>query len=61
MHVKVDFEHCVGKVYVDNLVNRLLGKLINVKHRNMVFTILEEIINYFGREGEIKVTSTMCI
>ncbi|WP_050816242.1 transposase zinc-binding domain-containing protein [Clostridium sp. DL-VIII] len=41
-----------GKVYVDNWVNGMLGKLINVKHRHMVFTIPEELRNYFGRERD---------
>ena len=41
-----------GKVYVDNWVNGILGKLINVKHIHMVFTIPEELRNYFGRERD---------
>lgn len=41
-----------GKVYVDNWVNGMLGKLINVKHRHMVFTIPEELRNYFGRDRD---------
>lgn len=41
-----------GKVYVDNLVNGMLGKLINVKHRHMAFIIPEELRNYFGRDRD---------
>ena len=41
-----------GKVYVDNWVNGMLGRLINVKHRHMVFTIPEELRSYFGKERD---------
>ena len=28
-----------GKIYTDNWINNMLGNLINVKHRHIVFTI----------------------
>lgn len=37
-----------GKVYTDNWIENMLGNLINVKHRHMVFTIPEELRKFFG-------------
>lgn len=37
-----------GKIYVDNWIDSMLGTLINVKHRHIVFTIPEELRNFFG-------------
>jgi hypothetical protein len=37
-----------GKVYTDNWINSMLGNLINVKHRHIVFTIPEELREFFG-------------
>lgn len=36
-----------GKVYTDNWVNKMLGNLINVRHRHMVFTIPIELRKFF--------------
>lgn len=36
-----------GKIYVDNWIDSLLSKLINVRH--IVFTIPEELRIYFGK------------
>ncbi|MZK54151.1 IS91 family transposase [Clostridium beijerinckii] len=38
-----------GKVYVDNWIDSMLLKLINVRHRHIVFTIPEELRIYFGK------------
>ena len=32
-----------GKIYTDNWIDNMLGNLINVKHRHIVFTIPEEL------------------
>lgn len=37
-----------GKVYTDNWIENMLGNLINVKHRHIVFTIPEELRKFFG-------------
>lgn len=37
-----------GKVYTDNWIDNMLGNLINVKHRHIVFTIPEELRKFFG-------------
>ncbi|WP_195516903.1 IS91 family transposase [Paraclostridium bifermentans] len=37
-----------GKVYTDNWIDNMLGNLINVKHRHIVFTIPEELREFFG-------------
>ena len=37
-----------GKVYTDNRIDNMLGNLINVKHRHIVFTIPEELRKFFG-------------
>ncbi|WP_139904953.1 IS91 family transposase [Clostridium thermarum] len=42
-----------GKVYVDNRVEELLGKLIKTKHRHMVFTIPEQLRVYFGQNRKL--------
>lgn len=39
-----------GKIYVDNWVDSMLAKLINVKHRHIVFTIPEELREYFQKD-----------
>lgn len=36
-----------GKVYTDNWIDSMLKTLINVKHRHMVFTIPEELRDFF--------------
>lgn len=36
-----------GKIYVDNWIDRMLSTLVNIKHRHMVFTIPEELRNFF--------------
>ena len=41
-----------GKVYVDNWIESMLAKLINVRHRHIVFTIPEELRIYFGRDRD---------
>lgn len=38
-----------GKIYVDNWIDSMLSKLINVRHRHIVFTIPEELRIYFGK------------
>ncbi|MBN7577317.1 transposase, partial [Clostridium beijerinckii] len=38
-----------GKVYVDNWIDSMLLKLINVRHRHIVFTMPEELRIYFGK------------
>ena len=37
-----------GKVYTDRWVQNMLGNLINVRHRHIVFTIPEELRNFFA-------------
>ena len=37
-----------GKIYTDNWINNMLGNLINVKHRHIVFTIPKELREFFG-------------
>ena len=37
----------------------MLGNLINVKHRHIVFTIPEELRKFFGVDKKIKNTSEM--
>lgn len=37
-----------GKVYIDNWIDNMLGNLINVKHKHIVFTIPEELRKFFG-------------
>ena len=37
-----------GKIYTDNWIDNMLGNLINVKHRHIVFTIPEELRKFFG-------------
>lgn len=39
-----------GKIYVDNWIKSMLSKLINVRHRHIVFTIPEELRIYFGKD-----------
>ena len=39
-----------GKVYTDNWIDNMLGNLINVKHRHIVFTIPEELRKFFWYE-----------
>lgn len=39
-----------GKVYVDKWIESMLSKLINVRHRHIVFTIPEELRIYFGKD-----------
>lgn len=41
-----------GKVYTDKWVDNMLGELINVKHRHIVFTIPEELREFFGIDRE---------
>lgn len=36
-----------GKIYTDNSIDNMLGNLINVKHRHIVFTIPEELREFF--------------
>ena len=42
-----------GKIYVDNWIENMLGKLINVRHRYIVFTIPEELREIFQRERNL--------
>lgn len=42
-----------GKVYVDSRANNMTSKLIRVKHRHMVFTIAEELREYFLRDRKL--------
>ena len=37
-----------GKIYTDKWVDNMLGELINVRHRHIVFTIPEELREFFG-------------
>lgn len=39
-----------GKVYTDNWIDSMLGTLLNVKHRHIVFTIPEELRIFFGKD-----------
>ena len=39
-----------GKIYVDKWVESMISKLINVRHRHIVFTIPEELRIYFGKD-----------
>ncbi|MFA8994800.1 transposase [Clostridioides difficile] len=39
-----------GKIYVDNWIESMLSKLINVRHRHIVFTIPKELRIYFGKD-----------
>ena len=41
-----------GKIYTDNWIDNMLGNLINVKHRHIVFTIPEELRKFFGIERQ---------
>lgn len=41
-----------GKVYTDKWVENMLGNLINVKHRHIVFTIPEELRKFFGADRQ---------
>lgn len=41
-----------GKIYVDNWISSMLKKLINVRHRHIVFTIPEELRKYFRKDRE---------
>lgn len=41
-----------GKIYTDNWINNMLGNLINVKHRHIVFTIPEELREFFGMDRQ---------
>lgn len=41
-----------GKIYVDNWIENMLGNLINVRHRHIVFTIPEELREYFQRDRQ---------
>lgn len=38
-----------GKICVDNWIDNILSKLINVRYRHIVFIILEELRLYFGK------------
>jgi len=42
-----------GKGYVDQRAENMTSKLINVKHRHMVFTIAEELRGYFLRNRDL--------
>lgn len=42
-----------GKVYIDNWIDNMLGNLINVKHRHIVFTIPEELRKFFDMNRQI--------
>lgn len=42
-----------GKIYVDNRVDELMGKLIKTRHRHMVFTIPEELRECFQRDRKL--------
>ena len=37
-----------GKIYTDNWIDNMLGNLINVRHRHIVFTIPKELREFFG-------------
>lgn len=39
-----------GKIYVDKWIESMLSKLINVRHRHIVFTIPKELRVYFGKD-----------
>jgi len=41
-----------GKVYTDKWVESMLGNLINVRHRHIVFTIPEELRSFFGEDRQ---------
>ena len=41
-----------GKVYTDKWVDNMLGNLINVRHRHIVFTIPEELRKFFGADRQ---------
>lgn len=41
-----------GKVYTDKWVDNMLGNLINVRHRHIVFTIPEELRKFFGTDRQ---------
>jgi len=49
-----------GKVYVDNRVEELLGKIIKTKHRHMVFTIPEQLRVYFRKDRKLLAILTEC-
>lgn len=49
---KIRFSTSCGKIYVDNWIGNMLGNLINVKHRHIVFTIPEELREYFQRDRQ---------
>uniref|UniRef100_UPI00374E3D61 transposase zinc-binding domain-containing protein n=1 Tax=Clostridium butyricum TaxID=1492 RepID=UPI00374E3D61 len=36
-----------GKIYTDKWIDNMLGELINVRHRHIVFTIPEELREFF--------------
>jgi len=42
-----------GKVYIDNRAENMAEKLIQAKHRHMVFTIAEELREYFKKDREL--------
>jgi len=49
-----------GKVYVDNWVEDMTGRLINAKHRHMVFTIPEELRILFQQKRELLALLPKC-
>lgn len=42
-----------GKVYIDNRAENMSEKLIRCKHRHMVFTIAEELREYFRKDRKL--------
>ena len=42
-----------GKVYIDDRAENMAAKLIREKHRHMVFTIAEELREYFKKNGKL--------
>lgn len=42
-----------GKVYIDNRAESMAEKLIKCKHRHMVFTIAEELREYFRKDRKL--------
>lgn len=41
-----------GKIYTDNWIDNMLGNLINVRHRHIVFTIPKELREFFGLDRQ---------
>lgn len=39
-----------GKIYVDNWIESMLSKLINIRYRYVVFIITKELRIYFGKD-----------